>query len=221
MTAAAIPLEEELTPEQQLYRAEKARRAERVRPEMVAAAAELERIEQLARENGKGGRPKGSGVNVGKASPFRARTREPEPDAPGRPEWLTPPTPPKEPGPLPALARRPSPSSTPMTYEKTCKRSGRPFTSTAKTTQFCHECDECVAAKGEAPATKARKSKADKPKKRKPVRTGFRGEPPRSTRAAKSSSPAMDHVQEQIDMLDARREKLVAILDSLRELAEA
>lgn len=217
MTAAAIE-PEVLTPEQELYRAEKARRADRVRPEMVAAAAELQRIEDLARENGKGGRPKQNPFNVGKGT--RPRRAEPDPDAPGRPEWLTPPTPPRD---EPTLARHPSPS-TPMPsgipangFKKTCERSGQPYTATGARQKWCGTCDECVEAAGETKTSK-KKAKPDKPeKKRKPINTGFRGEPPRSKRGGAALAGAIEHIESQIAALDARRERLVEIIASLRE----
>jgi hypothetical protein len=228
MTAAAIALDEEiLTPEQEIYRAEKARRAGRVRPEMVAAAEALRRLDEAAVLAGKGGRPKGSGMTIGKAGRPRGRRAEPEPEAPGRPEWLTPPTPPRESGPLPTLARRqPTTPSTPMPkpkggWTKQCKRSGVEFKANGPAAKYCGTCDECVAA-GAASAAKPpkRKPKAEQPEKRRtPVRTGFKGEPPRSKRDAKevSLADAIASVEGKLAELDARRERLAEILESLRE----
>lgn len=81
--------------------------------------------------------------------------------------------------------------------------------------------DECVAANG---AAKAPKKKAEKPeKKRTPVSTGFRGEPPRAKRISKGSglSGAIEHLEGQIADLDARREELVDMRDKLMEMDAA
>jgi hypothetical protein len=220
MTAAAIALDEELTPEQQIYRAEKARRAGRVRPEMVAAAAELERIEQIARETGKGGRPK-SPFNVGKGT--GRRRAEPDPDAPGRPEWLTPPTPPKEPGPLSARARRPLPPTPTMPefQPKDCAKCGEEFTPKGANSKFCTE--ECArAAKAPAAAAAAPKVKVEKPrKKRTPAKTAFAS--PRKT-AGKTRfgvAGAIEKLEEEIAALDAQRDRLEGAIASLREFETA
>lgn len=222
MTAPAIA-PEILTPEQELYRAEKAKRGDRVRPEMVEAAAALRRLDEIAIEAGKGGRPK-SAFSIGRPK-GRPRAREPDPEMPGRPEWLTPPTPPRD---EPPPARHHPTSSTAMPkripskgFEKTCARSGRPYTATGAAQKWCGTCDECVAAAG---AAKAPKKKTEKPeKKRTPVRTGFRGEAPRSKRASNGSglSGAIEHLEGQIADLDARREQLIDMRDKLKEMDAA
>jgi hypothetical protein len=224
MTAAVAIDLEELTPAE-LYRAEKARRAARVRPEMIEAKAELQRQNDLAIEQRKGGRPRKSAfIALGKKGP--RGTRVDEPDAPGRPEWLTPPTPPKEPDLLPAPARRHPSPSTPMATTKTfaprnclldsCRTE---FIPSGSTHRFC-----CVEHRDEYNDAKkpTKKAKAEKPeKKRKRIDTGRPS--PRSTRSASGIdlSGAIAKIEEQVAALDAQRERLLGAIESLRELEAA
>lgn len=223
MTAPAIAL---VTPEQELYRAEKARRVNLVRPEMVAAAAELQRLDDQMRERAKGGRPKGPPMLIGRARSPRGRAREPDPEMPGRPEWLTPPTPPRD---EPAPTYRQPSSSTPMAAPRTyaprkcmLPSCGKEFTPTGSKQRFCGV-DHRDLFNG-APS----KAKASKPeKKRKPASTGFA-----SPRSKPVPTPGLDgaiahieqeiaSVDEQIAGLNAQKERLLGAIESLQEIAAA
>lgn len=83
--AAAAPA---LTPEQELYRIEKAKRAERISPAMQEAAAELKRQQEAAVLARKGGRPKGADLKLGRNRLPRSRLLDVGDDAPGRPDRL-------------------------------------------------------------------------------------------------------------------------------------
>lgn len=223
MTTPAIAISQE----QELYRAEKARRADRVRPEMVAAAAELQRLEDQMREARKGGRPpKGAPLALGRARVPRGRAREPDPEMPGRPEWLTPPIPPRN---DPAPSNRQPSSSTSMATTKTfavrecqLETCGQEFTPTGSKQRFCS------VAHREAFNGAPKKAKADKPeKKRKAASTGFA-----ASRSRPFPTPGLDgaiahieqeivSVEEQIAALNAQRERLLGAIESLQEIAAA
>lgn len=140
--------------------------------------------------------------------------------APSAPTAATPfPPAPSAPREMPAPALHHSPVS-PMSYDKKCKRSGRPFTAAGRTAQFCHVCPECTAAEAAAPPQKKTPKVRKLEKKRKRIDTGFRGEPPRSTRGASSSglAGAIAHIESEIATLDARRDQLVTARDALQLL---
>lgn len=113
-----------------------------------------------------------------------------------------------------SLSQKPSaePSMATKVYPKKCARSGKAFTSPGPAGKFCGTCPECRAiASGDSPPEK----------KRKPASTGF--VPPRSTPAASGSGieGAIEKLEEEIATLDARRERLLGLIETMREFEAA
>jgi hypothetical protein len=101
-------------------------------------------------------------------------------------------------------------------FEKKCARSGRAFTASGPAAKYCGTCTACKqAAKGEPAERKPREITAER---RKPVDTGFRGEPP-TTDTVYSGTIAK--LQEELDVIEGRRRQIEEIIAGLKKLEAA
>lgn len=106
-----------------------------------------------------------------------------------------------------ALTQRPMSSISKKTRK--CQRSGREYTPRGNRQLFCGECPQCLKAAAPAAQPKA--------EKRKPADTGYRPAPPAAANGG-GYSPAIAGLEAELESIDARREKVVSAIATLRAL---